>query len=672
MVFVWPLLALWSFAVAQPLYDLLQQNPTYLITHELAGWRLMLFLLVVSFLFPLGLMAAFFVPAYLIRSLRKRIPWLFALAAFGLLMALFNGLLRNTFPEMGFATEFVISALTSLMVVWGIQRSASAFEFLQLAAFAALVFPAIFLWQLPASFLESELETSEYEMALTGAIPDIVLVVFDELALTTMLDDAQQIDEQRLPNFAAFAADASWYAQASAVAASTRLAIPAIFTGEPPELNKPSDVVSHPRNIFSMLNGAYSFNVEEPITRLCLFSQCQRSGVLRLVILDTLIVIGHLTAPKWLVNRLPPIGGHWVGFWSPNFNPTAGPIDERIASIGRFVDGLAKTASPGLHVLHSVLPHVPYTLLPTGARLFRHGETPGHVIDSQGDRFIDKPWAVTESRYQYEWQLRYVDLALGRILQRLKALDKYDNALIIVTADHGFRLVSGKNRREPDVDSFIDIAAIPMLIKLPGQTKGRKDDRVFQSTDILGVIEKVLTSEESGAVAEKGAAEKKGSAAKKRATTQHEHASSSVAESTQRAILSSTQRIVLPQRFDFATQQNLPAAVVAKNNHPGFEVPSSPRPDCSGAPSVTLAEEQIYQNTHPDHFLAAHLLFQSSQPIDAASLVVRVNNRASGVHQTDEEQYSAFVDPEWLQAGYNSVQLLQKRGGSVCALYSLP
>ena len=649
MVFVLPLLALWSFAVAQPLYDLLQQNPTYLSAHALAGWRLILFVLVVSFLLPLGLMATSFGPAYLVRSLRKMLPWLFALAAFGLLMALFNGLLRKLFPEIGWATELIVSALASLMVLWIVKRSALAFEFLRLAAFASLIFPAIFLWQLPASYLRSEIENTEHELTITGSAPDIVLVVFDELALTTMLDDAQQLDAQRLPNFVDFAADASWYAQASAVSASTRMAVPAILSGKTPELKKRPDAVSHSRNIFSMLKGAYALNVEEPITRFCLFSQCRRTGVLRLVVLDTAVVIGHVAAPKWVVNRLPPIGGHWIGFWNPDAMGLAPavPQDERVASINRFVRGLESTDSPGLHFLHSLLPHVPYTLLPSGERLFRHGKNPGHLLDAKGgDRFIDEPWAVTESRYQYEWQLGYVDSALGRIVAALKTADKYEDALVIVTADHGFRMVPGKNRREPDPDSFIDIASIPMLIKLPGQSAGRKDESVFQSTDIMAVIESVLTSREFSVVAD--------------------------SVSGQRAMFSSTQRVALPERFDFSTQRNLPAWAVIENNRPGFDLPSEPSPACTDAPTVTLAEEKVYQNTNPEHFLAAHVLFQASQPLDVSNLVASVNDKTRALHQTGEQQYSAFVDPEWLQAGYNSVQLVQRQTDGLCTLYSLP
>jgi len=373
----------------------------------------------------------------------------------------------------------------------------------------------------------------------------------------------------------------------------------------------------------------------------------------RLVVLDTTIVLGHVTAPKWLVRRLPPIGGHWIGFWTPFANHTGDstpsvPIDERVASINRFVDGLKSTASPGLHVLHSVLPHVPYTLLPSGHRLLRHGRTPGHLIDKNGDRFIDEPWAVTESRYQYEWQLGYVDSALGRILQQLKEVDKYDNALVIVTADHGFRLVPGKNRREPDADSFVDIASIPMLIKLPGQLTGNTDDSVFQSTDIMTIMEDSLNLDEMTGVA------------------------TSTSASRERAMVSSTERIVLPRRFDFATQQNLTAAEVAQNNRPDFALPSTPPPACLEGPEITLSEEKVYQNTYPDHFLAAHLLFEASQPLDTESLVVSVNNQSSGLHQTAEQQYSAFVSPEWLQAGYNSVQLLQRRGERICTLYNLP
>jgi len=644
---VWPILALWSFAIAAPLYDLLSQNPTYLLAHALTGWSLILFVLVMSLLLPLGILFSLFLPAFLHRSLHGLGRLSIALMGIGLVMAVFYGLLRKVVPEIAAASEFAVVTIVSLILAWCYRRSVRLQEFLRLASIATLILPLVFLWQLPRSYLLDNQKTSVHELAITGATPDIVLVVFDELALTTMLDEHQAIDAQRLPNFAALTAEATWYSHASAVAAGTRLAVPAIFTGITPDPNKAPDAASHPRNIFSMLQGAYAFNVEEPITRLCLLPECRRQGAFELVVLDTAVVLGHLAAPRWVVNQLPPIGGHWIGFWTPGGSDSTAaagalPFDERIASIGRFVDGFASTASPGLHVLHSLLPHVPYTILPSGARLFRHAENPGHLLDSQGDRFLDTPWAITESRYQYEWQLQYVDRALGRIVKELKALDKYDNTLLIVTADHGLRFVPGKSRREPDAESFIDIAAIPMLIKSPMQSTGREVASGFQSTDIVPLIEGLLAAD------------------------------TEVMVSTERAILTSSGGVTLPERFDFTTQRNLLGATVARNNHRAFRLPAGPIADCGDRPSVTLAIEKVYQNTVSKHFLAAHLLFDISPSPDVTTVMAIVNNEAAGIHQTGEGQYSAFVDPQWLQDGYNSVLLVQVQKSGVCALYRLP
>ena len=661
--FVLPLLALWSFALAQPLYDLLLRNPTYLTAHDLVGAPLFGFVVVVSFVLPLGIFTLLF---SLVPKTLQRTFYLFC--AGGLVIAFVNGLLRKLFPSIEPALEFAVALVIALILVLRLGERPAVLSSLRLAAVAALIFPAYFLLQLPSSFLGflegAATDQSSYELSpeVFADTPDVVLVIFDELALTTLIDSQGVLDRSRFPHFAALASEATWYRQASTVAAGTRMAVPAILTGDMPDADKAPDVSAHPKNLFTLLKGVYSLNVEEPITRLCGYAQCHRGNGLRLVFLDTLVVLAHLGAPKWLVNRLPPIGGHWAGFYSPGLDAGSEGShgDERVAAINRFVQGFADASSPGLHVLHSVLPHLPYTLLPAGQRLFRHEEASGHVIDQRGDRFIDEPWAVTESRYLYEWQLQYVDRSLGRLVEGLKAAGKYHDSLLIVMADHGVRFAVGESRREPRSDSFLDIASIPLFIKEPGQTSGAIEDGVIQSTDVLPIIKAVL-----GVMPVDE-------------TTVDDSMNNGVAGSrpSGRSILSPGGWVDLPNQLDFTTRANLESATLwAENhvNHPflGSDGDSSPA-RCEEDVTLSLSHEALYQTTYPEHFLAAQLLFQSSRSLDTALLQVKVNDTFWPLHQTGELHYSGFIDPDVLKAGYNSVAVYQAGSTGLCTLYELP
>ena len=65
-------------------------------------------------------------------------------------------------------------------------------------------------------------------------------------------------------------------------------------------------------------------------------------------------------------------------------------------------------------------------------------------------------------------------------------------ALVIVTADHGVsfrREVRGVTRLSLNM---ADIAAVPLFVKYPGQTRGRTDRRAASVIDVLPTIADVL------------------------------------------------------------------------------------------------------------------------------------------------------------------------------------
>ena len=64
--------------------------------------------------------------------------------------------------------------------------------------------------------------------------PPIVVVVFDQLPLISLLDRDGRIDGTLYPNFAALSRDAAWFRNASAVGDMTNWALPAILTGNYP------------------------------------------------------------------------------------------------------------------------------------------------------------------------------------------------------------------------------------------------------------------------------------------------------------------------------------------------------------------------------------------------------------------------------------------------------
>jgi hypothetical protein len=131
-----------------------------------------------------------------------------------------------------------------------------------------------------------------------------------------------------------------------------------------------------------------------------------------------------------------------------------------------------------------MLPHSPWTYLPSGQRYDVHG-APGWGPDevwTQNQAAVDQYWQ------RHLLQLGYADRVLGRLVARLRATGLYDRAMLVVTADHGVSFRAGQKRRPLSAANLQDIAYVPLLVKLPGQTHGRVVRAPARTIDILPTL----------------------------------------------------------------------------------------------------------------------------------------------------------------------------------------
>jgi hypothetical protein len=68
----------------------------------------------------------------------------------------------------------------------------------------------------------------------------------------------------------------------------------------------------------------------------------------------------------------------------------------------------------------------------------------------------------------------------------------WDDALIVVAADHGVAFPKARERRRLTRQTADEIAPVPLLIKAPGQKRGEVDDAFVSTIDILPTIFDVL------------------------------------------------------------------------------------------------------------------------------------------------------------------------------------
>ncbi|MGI9590242.1 MAG: sulfatase [Myxococcota bacterium] len=85
---------------------------------------------------------------------------------------------------------------------------------------------------------------------------------------------------------------------------------------------------------------------------------------------------------------------------------------------------------------------------------------------------------------QYAGEIRWTDAALGRFFAHLKRLGIWDDALVIVTADHGEEFFEhGEKGHKNNLHG--ETVHVPLLVKLPGQREGRRDARLVSLVDVV-------------------------------------------------------------------------------------------------------------------------------------------------------------------------------------------
>jgi hypothetical protein len=454
------LTVLWAFAVAQPVLQVLADSASFMVARGNA-WPDLVLVTLGLVLVPAALMVA--VEAALPRSrylhlafvgllgaafafqvlkgvLVPGLEWLLALAAgAGLALAYDRGRLVPTVLS-------VLSPIPVLLLVW-------------------------FLGFSPAS----ELAWPGYPEVERGSVPrpaPVVVVIFDELSSASLIDRRRTIDARRWPNLAALAQESTWYRNATTVADQTTRAVPTIMTGRLRGEGLLPIRADHPGTLFDRLGGQYDFHVEETITHLCADELCGQ------------------TRASW-PERAARLAGSMASIMRSRLSPgdssdylgvPAETIERRPEIFREFVARIEPGRTLSLH--HSDLPHSPYQYTASGRRYTTETDLPG----LSAEQWTEDPGPVREGLRRYLQQLGLVDKLVGELVERLKRTGLFDRALIVVAADHGVSFRAGESRRNVSARNIGEIAGVPLLIKAPGQPRGRIVDSTATTEDILPTI----------------------------------------------------------------------------------------------------------------------------------------------------------------------------------------
>src|SRR5690606_21472253 len=366
---------------------------------------------------------------------------------------------------------------------------------------APLVFALVFLFFSPIRGLLAETSQSIPDVEVTSSTP-VVLIVFDEFPLSTILDESGQINGDRYPNFHSLAQQSTWYRHATTVHHHSRVAVTAILTGALPEPTVVPTLENHPRNLFTLLQSSYRIHAREVLTNLCPGDICTpavegETRGLAGVVSDLSVLWLHVVYPEQLAARyLPEIGDRWTGFATNNqeiMEEVMETVRDRQEDVAMetWLEGVSGSG-PALHYLHVLIPHTPWRFLPTGQE-YDADFFGGIFIDSVGSRWRDGIEYSAQGMQRASLQTAFADRFLGQLIDHLETDGIWDETMLIVVADHGMSFIPDTARRNLELDSNAGaILPIPLFVKYPNQTEGVIDDRLAQTIDVLPTVVDVL------------------------------------------------------------------------------------------------------------------------------------------------------------------------------------
>ena len=522
------LLALSGLAVAQPLLDLFGKNPEFFVAAEATRGQIVTFALAVAFAIPLV--------CVLIEVMAHAIGHRFGAVVHAVLIGVLGTALGATVArQFDFSSNLpvvVISLGIGVVILLAEQRSRAMRLGLRYLALAPLLFLGLFL----VTSATSRLLWEEEAQAATGVVVEdprpVVMVVFDELPVASLLDADGQIDATRFPNFARLAEQATWFRNATSLSPNTPGSVPTIQSGLDPASGALPTSIDYPRNLFTLLGGTYDMDVTETITQLCPTTVCAQVSAesnngwlpaLGRALEDASVVYGHATLPPGLRAGLPGVDQSWGGFIEdagggadnidggptsttlPTTTTSRPGIDDFMTArnqqmattqpqgtgelLRRMTERVGPETQSRLYFVHDGLfPHFNWLTTPDGRTYRGEGGPPGSVDGTWGD----DEFLIRQGQQRHLLQVGYADTLLGDLLDRLEEEGIWDDAVVVVTADHGISFTADHAKRTPTDDTVDEIYRVPMLVRVPGVREGEVSDENAMNTDLLPTLVDVL------------------------------------------------------------------------------------------------------------------------------------------------------------------------------------
>ena len=284
----------------------------------------------------------------------------------------------------------------------------------------------------------------------------IVHVVLDELPVTTLTDASGRIDAALFPNLAALAADGTWYRRATTVDDLTTEAVPSQLTGMQPRAGQPAHGAPAPAQPVLAVRRQPRADRRRadhrPVPGAALrrasarppATACGRSSPIWRSSSST------CSCPEDLRRDLPAIDRVWEGFEQGPTDPGGlhggvGPQARRAGAARRRRRGRrlrprrrgARPAPPPPAARLRPLDAPPRLVAPPARRARVPDAAGAPPSGSASEGWIGPQWQVDQNFGRHVLQAQYADRLVGELMDALRADGLYDDAVIVVAADHG-------------------------------------------------------------------------------------------------------------------------------------------------------------------------------------------------------------------------------------------
>jgi hypothetical protein len=479
-----------AFALAQPLFNLLSDNPEFFAARGSTATDIIVFAVLLVVVPPL-IGVAIELLAGLAGPAARRGAHLILIAF--LAAVIFVQALKDV--GGGDAVVIGLSLLLGGLAALLYARAEPVRSFMTVLSPAPLVFLILFLFISPVSKITLAGEASAKSIDGIKPIP-VVMVVFDELPGISLLDDRDRVDAVRYPGFGELARDGIWFPNAHSIYDSTSKAVPAIMDGDYPEKGVLPTSSEHPNSIFALLGKSHTMNVSEEATTVCPRDLCADARLdepfldrLGSMTEDLGLVYAHVVAPPDMEADLASVSETWGDFGGgDDTGGVSGEVSvsdeepsakqskkavlsnlqaDRNAKFDAWIAGIRKRPRPSLNFKHALLPHVPWRYLPSGQQYNTAGTDPIPGLSRQS--YPDET-QIEQLQMRHLLQLGFADLKIQELIAHLRRIGLYDKSLIVVTADHGVAFEQGLfDRRKATQETLDQISPVPLFVKLPGE-----------------------------------------------------------------------------------------------------------------------------------------------------------------------------------------------------------